>query len=52
MFSAVSGDFLTVPGAKKAITASLTPVLGGHDQNTSINKKIFHNCYQNVDRIT
>ena len=51
-FSAISGDFSTVPGAKKAITASLTPVLGGHDQSTSINKKLFHNCYQNADRIT
>ena len=45
-------DFLTIPGAKKDITANSTPVLGGHDQNTSINKKIFHNCYQNADRIT
>ena len=51
-FSGVSGDFLTVSGAKKAITADSMPVLGGHDQNTSINKKLFHKCYQNADRIT
>ena len=51
-FSVSSGDFWTVPGAKKAITANSTPVLGGHDQNTSINKLLFHECYQNADQVT
>ena len=42
-FSAVSGDFWTVPGAKKAITANLTLVLSADDQNTSIKKQYFIN---------
>ena len=40
-FLASSGDFLTVPGAKKAITANSTPVLGEHGQQTSIKKYYF-----------
>ena len=31
----------SVPGAKKAITANSTPVLGEHGQQTSINKYYF-----------
>ena len=44
-FSASSGDFWIVPGAKKAITANSTPVLGEHGQQTSINKILFHKSY-------